>query len=122
MADALPPRYAIESDDEDEYNPLTTQRADQVPIVKIKIEGHFTTGCPLVIASGPAGNFWADGADLGEQQGAIFVNNIQVSTCSRLFNERTRITCYRWDFFLNPHQPVRLYWCPRLLRRCRYGP
>ncbi|KAG2340604.1 hypothetical protein BDR05DRAFT_915633 [Suillus weaverae] len=78
LADALPPRYAIESDDEDEYNPLTTQRADQVPIVNIKIEGQFTTGCPLVIASGPAGDFWADGADLGEQQGAIFVNNIQV--------------------------------------------
>ncbi|KAG1883688.1 hypothetical protein F4604DRAFT_1735964 [Suillus subluteus] len=77
LADALPPRYAIESDDEDEYNPLTTERADQVPIINIKIEGQFTTGCPLVIASGPAGDFWANGANLGEQQGAIFVNNIQ---------------------------------------------
>jgi len=89
LADALPPRYAIESDDEDEYNPLTTQRADQVPIVKIKIEGHFTTGCPLVIASGPAGNFWADGADLGEQQGAIFVNNIQVGFLFKPSSTRT---------------------------------
>lgn len=87
LADALPPRYAIESDDEDEYNPLTTQRADQTPIVKIKIEGQFTTGCPLVIASGRAGNFWADGADLGEQQGAIFVNNIPVGF---LFKPSTR--------------------------------
>lgn len=80
LADALPPRYAIESDDEDEYNPLesTRQPTDQVPIVNIKIEGQFTTGYPLVIASGPAGNFWADGANLGEQQGAIFVNNVQV--------------------------------------------
>ncbi|KAG1721203.1 uncharacterized protein EDB91DRAFT_1176647 [Suillus paluster] len=80
LADALPPRYAIESDDEDEYNPLgsTRQAADQVPIVNIKIEGQFTTGYPLVIVSGPAGYFWADGANLGEQQGAIFVNNIQV--------------------------------------------
>ncbi|KAG2038008.1 hypothetical protein BDR03DRAFT_919064 [Suillus americanus] len=78
LADALPPRYAIESDDEDEYNPLTTERADQVPIVNVKIEGQFTTGYPLVIASGPAGDFWANGANLGEQQGAIFVNNIQV--------------------------------------------
>lgn len=78
LADALPPRYAIESDDEDEYNPLTTQRADEVPIVNIKIESQITAGCPLVIASGPAGDFWADGADLGEQQGAIFVNNIQM--------------------------------------------
>ncbi|KAG1717893.1 hypothetical protein EDB19DRAFT_1074764 [Suillus lakei] len=80
LADALPPRYAIESDDEDEYNPLTTQRADQVPIVTIKIEGQFTPGYPLVIASGPAGDFWADGAGLGEQQGAVFVNNIQVGS------------------------------------------
>lgn len=78
LADALPPRYAIESDDEDEYNPLTTQRADEGPIVNVKIESQITAGCPLVIASGPAGNFWADGADLGEQQGAIFINNIQV--------------------------------------------
>ncbi|KAG1810615.1 uncharacterized protein BJ212DRAFT_1377747 [Suillus subaureus] len=78
LADALPPRYAIESDDEDEYNPLTTERADQVPIVNIKIEGQFNTGCPLVIVSGSAGDFWADGANLGEQQGTIFVNNIQV--------------------------------------------
>lgn len=78
LDDALPPRYAIESDDEDEYNPLTAQQADQVPIVNIKIEGQFATGYPLVIASGPAGDFWASGADLGEQQGAIFVNNIQV--------------------------------------------
>lgn len=89
LADALPPRYAIESDDEDEYNPLTTQSADEGPIVNIKIESQIIAGCPLVIASGPAGNFWADGADLGEQQGAIFVNNIQVgllfkpsSTCA----------------------------------------
>jgi hypothetical protein len=82
LADALPPRYAIESDDEDEYNPLTTQRADQVPIVNIKIEleGQFTAGCPLVIASGPAGEFWAHSANLGEQQGAIFVNNFQVGS------------------------------------------
>lgn len=78
LADALPPRYAIESDDEDEYNPLATQRADQVPIVNIKIESKITSGYPLVIASGPAGDFWADGADLGEQLGAIFVNNVQV--------------------------------------------
>lgn len=78
LADALPPRYAIESDDEDEYNPLTTQRADEGPNVNIKIESQITAGCPLVIASGLAGNFWADGADLGEQQGAIFVNNTQV--------------------------------------------
>ncbi|KAG2138452.1 uncharacterized protein EDB93DRAFT_1090736, partial [Suillus bovinus] len=89
LADALPPRYAIESDDEDEYNPLATQRADQDQIVKIKFEGQFTTGCPLVIASGPAGNFWADGADLGEQQGAIFVNNNQVGLLFKHSSTRT---------------------------------
>ncbi|KAG2124374.1 hypothetical protein DEU56DRAFT_827498 [Suillus clintonianus] len=80
LADGLPPRYAIESDDEDEYNPLTTQPTDQGPVINIKIEGQFTPGYPLVIASDPAGNFWADGADLGEQHGAIFVNHIQVGS------------------------------------------
>ncbi|OJA07802.1 hypothetical protein AZE42_03420 [Rhizopogon vesiculosus] len=81
LADALPPRYAIESDDEDEYNPLSTrQPADAVSIVHVIIEGQFTTGHPLVIASGPAGKFWADGANLGEQQGTILVNNIQVGS------------------------------------------
>jgi hypothetical protein len=83
LADALPPRYAIESDDEDEYNPLSTREpADAVPAVHTIFEGQFTTGNPLVIVSGPAGRFWVDGADLGEQQGAIFINNVQVSTCS----------------------------------------
>jgi len=81
LADALPPRYAFESDDEDEYNPLPTrQPADAVPVVHIIFEGQFTTGNPLVIVSGPAGKFWADGANLGEQQGAIFVNNVQVGS------------------------------------------
>lgn len=90
LADALPPRYAIESDDEDEYNPLSTrQPADAVPIVHITIEGQFSTGHPLVIASGPAGKFWADGANLGEQHGAIFVNKVQVGTCSHFMNTPT---------------------------------
>ncbi|KAJ8585020.1 hypothetical protein M405DRAFT_745983, partial [Rhizopogon salebrosus TDB-379] len=81
LADALPPRYAIESDDEDEYNPLSTREpADAVPAVHTIFEGQFTTGNPLVIVSGPAGRFWVDGADLGEQQGAIFINNVQVGS------------------------------------------
>lgn len=40
--------------------------------------GDLVPGKVLFIASGDAGKVWAKGAQLGEQKGAVLVNNIQV--------------------------------------------
>ena len=40
--------------------------------------GDLTPGKVLFIASGDAGKVWGEGAQLGEQKGAVMVNNIQV--------------------------------------------
>lgn len=75
--DLLPPRYAIESDDEDEFNPLHPNRSPD-PEIKIKITGNVAQNVNLVIATGIAGNTWARGAKLGEQSGQVSVNGVQV--------------------------------------------
>ncbi|TEB29600.1 hypothetical protein FA13DRAFT_1734377 [Coprinellus micaceus] len=81
LADTAAPRYAIESDEEeDEPNPLRTSVAAPAKTPEIKIIGldESTHGRPLIIASGRAGAFWARGANLGEQQGGVYVDKIQV--------------------------------------------
>ncbi|KAG6331223.1 hypothetical protein ID866_7867 [Astraeus odoratus] len=81
LADTAPPRYAIESDDEDEYNPLSPSKpaAYQPPAdVDVKFIGQFPSGRPLIFVSGDAGLVWGRGAALGMQQGGIYVNNKQV--------------------------------------------
>ncbi|TEB21770.1 hypothetical protein FA13DRAFT_1741598, partial [Coprinellus micaceus] len=81
LADTAAPRYAIESDEEeDEPNPLRTSIAAPAKVPEIKIIGldESAHGRPLIIASGRAGAFWARGADLGEQQGGVYVDKIQV--------------------------------------------
>ncbi|TDL20528.1 hypothetical protein BD410DRAFT_790749 [Rickenella mellea] len=87
LADTIPPRYAYESDDEDEFNPFPnqpsklSQSSSAVPHnVNVKIQlgtAELSVGS-LVFASGDAGKTWARGADLGEQVGAAFVENVQV--------------------------------------------
>jgi len=51
LADTVPPRYAFESDDEDEYNPRPTQSS---ATDSIKFIGQFTSGLPFVFVSGDA--------------------------------------------------------------------
>ncbi|KAG5645964.1 hypothetical protein DXG03_004756 [Asterophora parasitica] len=80
LADTVPPRHALESDEEeDEYNPLrpsNSQSSNQV--ADVKILGQLPPGRNLVIATGDVAKYWARGAELGEQSGAVYVNNIQV--------------------------------------------
>ncbi|ESK88693.1 hypothetical protein Moror_3032 [Moniliophthora roreri MCA 2997] len=80
LSDAAPSRYAVESDEEDEYNPLqsSTSNGKEHEEFKIKIVGQTQNGRPLIATFGDAGKYWAKGADLGEQTGAVMVNNIQV--------------------------------------------
>ncbi|KAG6866160.1 hypothetical protein C0991_008114 [Blastosporella zonata] len=79
LADTVPPRHAIESDEEDEYNPLPTagSHLDRVTEVKL-IPGDLPQGKSLIIATGDVANYWARGADLGEQIGGAYVNKIQI--------------------------------------------
>ncbi|TFK24081.1 hypothetical protein FA15DRAFT_756744 [Coprinopsis marcescibilis] len=77
LQDSLPPRYAVESDEEDELNPLE-HRVREPTKVDISIQGNIEKGGSLVVANTEIGAFWAKGAHLGEQTAAIMVNKIQV--------------------------------------------
>jgi hypothetical protein len=75
----VPPRYNIESDDEeDEVRPLSVAPA---PVnFDVKIAGDTPQGKGLLVATGDFARLWAKGADLGEQSAAVYVNNVQVRT------------------------------------------
>jgi len=85
LADSVPPRHAIESDEEeDEYNPLRPQPNLPTPI-DVQLVG---TVAPipvsgLLVSTGSVGRYWARGADLGEQIAAVMVNKIQVGLLFR---------------------------------------
>ena len=81
MTDAGPPRYNVESDEEeDEYNPLPhAAQDDHLYDVKVEIAGCLSKGNALIVATGDISKYWSRNADLGEQQGAIYVNKVQVS-------------------------------------------
>ncbi|KAG7095121.1 hypothetical protein E1B28_005904 [Marasmius oreades] len=80
LVDSGPSRYAVESDEEDEYNPLEQHDAKdhKEHEFQVKIIGSVPQGTSLLAAFGDAGRYWAKGANLGEQIGAVFVNDIQV--------------------------------------------
>lgn len=79
LADTVPPRYAIESDEEeDEINPLHPNRNPEPVTVNVQIVGETPTNRPLVVATGDSAAYWAKGARLGEQTGAIGVNGVQI--------------------------------------------
>ncbi|KAI0290932.1 hypothetical protein B0F90DRAFT_464266 [Multifurca ochricompacta] len=82
LHDTSAPRYAYESDEEDQLNPLSSGCEQKTARVSISIKGlaHSQgTAKAVVIASGQAGNAWARGAQLGEQRAAVLVDNIIVA-------------------------------------------
>ncbi|KAJ6551606.1 hypothetical protein B0H19DRAFT_1158261 [Mycena capillaripes] len=84
LADSVPPRHAIESDEEeDEYNPLRPQPTP-TPI-DVQLVGSVTPipAAGLVVVAGSVGKYWGRGADLGEQVAAVMVNKIQVGLLFR---------------------------------------
>ncbi|KAG7448183.1 uncharacterized protein BT62DRAFT_757700 [Guyanagaster necrorhizus] len=83
LQDIIPSRYAIESDEEDEFNPLQRRPDSQdVPEpLNVQIVGSIPTAGKLIVASGDAGKIWARGDNLGEQTGAVYVNGISVCLC-----------------------------------------
>ncbi|KAF8901138.1 hypothetical protein CPB84DRAFT_1623299, partial [Gymnopilus junonius] len=79
LSDTAPPRYAIESDEEeDEINPLRPRPSPQDTTADVRISGDIPVGNTLAIASADVALFWAKGASLGEQIGGVFVNKIQI--------------------------------------------
>lgn len=83
LQDTVPSRYAIESDEEDEFNPLQPRPSQDVSeFMNVKIVGSIPTAGKLIITSGDAGRIWARGAKLGEQTGAVYVNEISVRSPS----------------------------------------
>ncbi|KAJ7489551.1 hypothetical protein FB451DRAFT_1081218 [Mycena latifolia] len=85
LADTVPPRHAIESDEEeDEYNPLRPQSSIAKP-VDVEVVGDLSPvpAAGLLVASSALAKFWARGANLGEQIAAVMVNKIQVGLLFR---------------------------------------
>ncbi|KAH7884615.1 hypothetical protein F5I97DRAFT_1477972 [Phlebopus sp. FC_14] len=81
LADTAPPRYAVESDDEDEFNPQSSKLvAYQPPDVNVEFisDVEIPPRNSLVFASGEAGAAWARSAKLGEQRAGFFVDKLQV--------------------------------------------
>ena len=75
----LPPRYAIESDDEDEFNPLPNNKLPLAePEIKVEITGNIPQNVNLIVVAGSAGQTWARGAKLTERSGQVSVNGVQV--------------------------------------------
>ncbi|RDB26691.1 hypothetical protein Hypma_005282 [Hypsizygus marmoreus] len=86
LADTVPPRYAIESDEEeDEYNPLRSS-SEPNQVADVKVIGELPQERNIVVATGDVAKYWARGANLGEQSGAVAVNNIQVCKVGLVFN------------------------------------
>ncbi|KAJ7251234.1 hypothetical protein C8J57DRAFT_1352473 [Mycena rebaudengoi] len=85
LADTVPPRHAVESDEEeDEYNPLRPQSSTPAP-VDVQLIGN-VKNVPvsgLLVATGDVAKFWGRGANLGEQIAAVGVNKIQVGLLFR---------------------------------------
>lgn len=103
LQDTVPPRYAIESDEEeDEFNPLSHGKVVRESLtINIKGVGPFEgVGNDLIIAFGDAGRSWAQGASLEQQRGGVFVNEIQVrfpySTVVRLSLTHGHISRLAW--------------------------
>lgn len=80
LGDTSAHRYAYESDDEDQLNPLSKRPVQRIARVSIQGDHHPRNRRETVIvASGEAGKVWAQGAQLGEQRAAIVVDDLTVT-------------------------------------------
>lgn len=69
------PRYAVESDSEDERE-TTTNKTVPEPVTKI---AYSSAGKPVTIAIGPIAREWATGVQLGQSRGDISADGVSVS-------------------------------------------
>jgi hypothetical protein len=97
LANSAPPRHAYESDDEDEYDPsapTTRPQEGGAESVSVKVAGDLPQGAALIAAFGSAGKALARGAKLGEQRGAVFVNDVQVRACRSVSRAERILFCF----------------------------
>jgi len=72
-------RYAYESDDEDQLNPLTRHLVQRTARITIQGDAHPGISVEtIIVASGEAGKAWYQGAQLGEQRAAVMVDDSTV--------------------------------------------
>ncbi|KAF8154630.1 hypothetical protein B0H34DRAFT_676372 [Crassisporium funariophilum] len=98
LSDTVPPRYAIESDEEeDEINPLRVNTIAEDTTLDIVVVGDFPKRCRLIVVSGDAGSYWAKGVPMGlglghgdedegegeDADGVVSVNGVEVGCCQR---------------------------------------
>jgi hypothetical protein len=80
LSDTSANRYAYESDDEDQSNPLTHHAVQRIARITIQGDAHPGKSVETVIvASGEAGKAWAQGAQLGEQRAVVSVDDSTVA-------------------------------------------
>jgi len=79
LGDTSAYRYAYESDDEDQLNPLSRRPVQRVARVSIQGDPHpEERRKTVIVASGEAGKVWAQGAQLGEQFATVVVDDVTV--------------------------------------------
>lgn len=80
LGDTSAYRYAYESDDEDQLNPLSRRPVQR--IARVSIQGDSRPEKrrkTVIVASGEAGKSWAQGAQLGEQFATVVVDDVTVT-------------------------------------------
>ncbi|KAJ7646594.1 hypothetical protein FB45DRAFT_890851 [Roridomyces roridus] len=86
LADSVPPRHAIESDEEeDEYNPLrpnTSVLKTKFP-VKLVGDAGSVPALGLLVATGAVGAYWARGANLSEKVATVMIDDFQIGVLYR---------------------------------------
>jgi hypothetical protein len=77
VGDEAAPRHAMESDEEDDLGSLSTCKpdAEHHPFM---LRGTIPTGRQLIFTSGDSALYWAQGAQLGEQQASITLDGKEV--------------------------------------------
>jgi len=79
LGDTSAHRYAYESDDEDQLNPLSSHPVQRVARVSVQGDSRpENRRKTVIVASGEAGKVWAQGAQLGERCATIVVNDFTV--------------------------------------------
>ncbi|KZT19342.1 hypothetical protein NEOLEDRAFT_1142191 [Neolentinus lepideus HHB14362 ss-1] len=80
LTDTISPRYAVESDEEDEENPLLSSPSRANRVTDVKIDGSCDTcaGKPLLLAIGLAAQTWTKGVQLGEPIATVVLNGAKV--------------------------------------------
>jgi aspartate oxidase len=79
LADTVPPRHAVESEEEEDDFNLPVSQINGITKVNVRIDCHVRQVDRLVVATGGVGRLWAQGANLEEPIGEVLLDEIEVS-------------------------------------------